>query len=95
MNIEDRYLKVLEVICAYYGMNRSDLVNLLKERDNKYLLLLLLKKYRCMDEKKIKEIFNLSSSRSISYNIKRAEEKLLINREFREIFFQIEEDLLK
>lgn len=95
MNLEDRYFKILNVICDYYGMNEKDLINLLRERDNRYLLLLLLKKYKCMDENKVKEVLDIKNKSSITYNMRRAEEKLLINKEFRDRFFEIEEGLLK
>ena len=95
MNLGDKYLKILESICNYYGLTRSDLLNILKDRDNKYLLLLLLKKYRCIDEKKIKDILDIKSNRIIKYNMKKVEEKLFINKEFIERFFAIEEGLLK
>ena len=54
MSLEDRYLKILHVICTYYGMSTDDLIELLEERDNKYLLLLLLKKYKCFSNATIK-----------------------------------------
>lgn len=95
MSIDDKYLKILETVCMYYGMSTDDLIKLLQERDNRYLLLLLLKKYKCMNEDKLKEVFNVKSKRTLNNNVKRAEEKLLINRDFREKFFEIEEDLLK
>lgn len=95
MSIEDKYLRILGVVCSYYGVSTDDLITLLQERDNRYLLLLLLKKYKCMDQEKIKEVFNVKSNRSIYNNVKKAEEKLLVNRDFREKYFEIEEDLLK
>lgn len=91
----DRYLKILRTISLYYGIDEKSFILLLKEKENKYLLLLLLKKYRCMDEKNIMNIFNYKSKKSISYNIRKAEEKLLINKEFRDKYFEIEESLLK
>ena len=36
MSLEDRYLKILHVICTYYGMSTDGLIKLLEERDNKY-----------------------------------------------------------
>ena len=68
-------------------MSTDDLIKLLEERDNKYLLLLLLKKYKCMDQEKVKEVFNVKNKRTITNNVKRAEEKLLINRDFRKKVF--------
>lgn len=95
MNLEDKYLMVLNVVCSYYGMTEGDILRLLKDKDAKYLLLLLLNRYRCIDEEKLKYMFNIKSKRSITYNLRRAEEKLLLNREFRETYFELEEGLLK
>lgn len=95
MYLSDRYIKILQVICGYYGLDESDFIQLLKDRENKYLLLLLLKKYRCMDKDKICEIMDIKSKRSINYNVKKAEEKLLVSSEFRKKFFEIDEGLLK
>ena len=38
MSLEDRYLKILHVICTYNGMSKDDVIELLEESDNKYLL---------------------------------------------------------
>ena len=57
MSIEYKLNKitiVTNVLCAYLNMNSKDLRETLKER-NKYLYLLLLKKYKCLDKEKIKK----------------------------------------
>lgn len=95
MDLGDKYLRIVESVCAYYGLSNANLIDLLKDRENKYLLLLLLKKYRCMDKEKLRVILNVKSNRAITSNIKKAEEKLLINKDFRDRFFEIEEGLLK
>lgn len=95
MYSSDKYLKILRVIALYNNMDDENFIKLLKNRDNKYLLLLFLKNYKCMDKEKIKEIFNYKNTSSINYNVKKAEEKFLINKDFREKYFEIEENLLK
>lgn len=95
MNKGKRYLKVLKLLLMYYNISESEFIELLKKRENKYLLLLLLKEYKCIDEENLLKMLNLKSKKSISYGIKKAEEKLLINREFRDKFFELEENLLK
>lgn len=95
MNLSDKYLRILNVIYSYYGMNEGDVLKLLKDKDAKYLLILLLNRYRCIDEEKLKVILNIKSKQSITYNLRRAEERLLLNREFREIYLELEEGLLK
>jgi len=95
MNLSDKYSRILNVVYSYYGMMEDDIIKLLKDKDAKYLLLLLLNRYRCIDEEKLKSILNIKSKQSIKYNLRRAEEKLLLNREFRETYFELEEGLLK
>ncbi len=90
-----KYIKILKNICDYYGIDEQKFVELLKDRDNKYILLLVLKNNRCLETDKIKEIFNLKTSRSINNNLKLAEEKLLINKYFREKYFELENNIEK
>jgi len=90
-----KYIKILRNICDYYGIDEEKFVELLKDRDNKYILLLVLKNNRCLETDKIKEIFNLKTSRSINNNLKLAEEKLLINKYFREKYFELENNIEK
>ena len=81
---------------SYIHKGKLSLVEeVLKNKESKYILLLLLKKYKCVKDDEIMQVLNYKNKRSIAYNTKRAEEKLLINREFREKFFELEENLLK
>lgn len=95
MNSGDKYLKILKLVAYYNDINDEDIIQLLKDKESKYLLLLLLKKYKCINKEKIMEVFKYKSSRSINYNIKKAEQKFLVNKSFREKYFEIEESLLK
>ena len=95
MNSGDKYLKILKLVAYYNNINDEDIIKLLKDKESKYLLLLLLKKYKCINNERMMEIFRYKSSRSINYNIKKAEEKFLVNKSFREKYFEIEESLLK
>ncbi|MBE6049276.1 MAG: hypothetical protein E7214_01080 [Clostridium sp.] len=95
MNKSYRYMKIIKVLSLYYGMDDKEFINLLKNKESKYLLLLLLKKYKCINETELMHILNYKNKRSVIYNTKKAEEKLLINKEFREKFFEVEENLLK
>ena len=85
-----RYLRILQMICKYYDIEEKEFLDLLKGKENKYLLLLLLKNNNCFDINTIKELFNLKTSRTVNNNLKQAEEKLLINRNFREQYFALE-----
>ncbi|EHI97437.1 MULTISPECIES: hypothetical protein [unclassified Clostridium] len=90
-----KYIKILRNVCDYYGINEEKFIELLKDRDNKYILLLVLKNNHCLEIDKIKEVFNLKTSRSINNNLKLAEEKLLANRYFRERYFELENTIEK
>lgn len=90
-----KYLKILNNICDYYGIDEEKFIELLKNRDNKYILLLVLKNNHCLEMDKIKEIFKLKTSKSINSNLRLAEEKLLINKIFREKYFELEDNIDK
>jgi hypothetical protein len=92
---EDKYTKIIEFICSYKSISKIELFRLLKNRESKYLLLLLLEKYKCVDTQRICDDFNSKSPKSIKYSLKKAEEKFFINREFRETYFEIEEMIKK
>ncbi|MDT8715607.1 ribose-5-phosphate isomerase [Clostridium sp. 19966] len=87
---EERYELILEVICSYKGIKKEEINKILKDRECKYFLFLLLNQYRCFDCEKVKQDFNYKSNQAIKNNIKKAEEKFFINREFREKFFEVQ-----
>ncbi|MGL5353613.1 MAG: hypothetical protein ACRDA5_09850 [Clostridium sp.] len=89
----DKKLIVINILCSYLGEDSKEFKNLIKKKDNKYLLLLLLKNYKCLNREEIKSLFNINSDKSINYNMKKAEEKLLINKDFRENYLSIEKYL--
>jgi len=88
-----KYVKILNNICNYYGINEDEFIELLKNRDNKYILLLLLKNNNCLEIDGIKEKFKLNTVKSINSSLRLAEEKLLINRFFREKYFELENNI--
>jgi len=90
-----KYVKILNNIFNYYGVNEDKFIELLKNRDNKYILLLILKNNHCLEIDKIKEIFKVKTSKSINSSLRLAEEKLLVNRFFREKYFELEDTLEK
>jgi phage antirepressor YoqD-like protein len=90
-----KYIKILKNICNYYGIDEEKFIELLKNRENKYILLLILKNNNCLDKEKVKEIFKLKTSSSISNSLRLAEEKLLINKIFREKYFELENNIEK
>lgn len=91
----DKITIVINVLCAHLGIDAIEINEKLKKKENKYIFLLLLKNYKCLDKKKVKEMLEVISDKSINYNINKAQEKLLVNKEFREMYFKIEEGLNK
>lgn len=89
----DRYEKIIDIICNMKGIERKEIYKIMKDKECKYLLFLLLKKYKCDDLDKINRDFPIKNIRSVRYNEKRGEEKFLINKGFREIYFEIQDKL--
>lgn len=87
---EDKYTKILSVICEIKGISNDELSKILKDRECKYLLFLLLKKYKCADIDILTRDFSIDSKKFINYNLKKAEEKFFINKEFRDMYFEAE-----
>ena len=95
INREENYVKIIEVLCKYKGINKEELFRILKDQESKYLLFLLLKKYKCADLDKLNKDFSIESLKSVNYNVKKAEEKFFINKNFRDMYFEAEEIIKK
>lgn len=91
----EKYEKIIQVICNIKGIRREELYKILQDRECKYLLFLLLKKYRCTDIEKLKKDFFEMNKRRVNYNTKKAEEKFFINKNFRDVYFEIQGKLEK
>lgn len=89
------YDKIIEIICSMNDINKDELFKILKDKELKYLFFLLLKKHNCDDAAKIRKDFSITSKRTINYNVRKGQEKFLINKEFRETYFEIEKNLKK
>lgn len=92
--IKRRYERIIELMCEYKGINKRDLYKLLKDKNCKYMLFLILKKYGGGYEY-IKNDIPECNKRIINYNCKRAEKMFLINKEFRDMYFEIEDEIEK
>ncbi len=90
-----KYEKIIEFMCEYKKINRDELFKILKDQQCKYLMLLLLKKYKCIDSNMINTYFPSYSKKSLNYGFKKAREKFFINKDFRELYFEIEDDIKK
>ena len=91
----DRYKVVIEVLCKYYGISDFDLACLLKNKECKYVFLLLLSEYGCLQKDKLIDELIFKSNKSINYNLKKAEEKLLINKDFRDNYLILDKTIKK
>ncbi|SUY46659.1 ribose 5-phosphate isomerase [Clostridium putrefaciens] len=85
-----QYEKIIQILCQYNNIDENDIIPLLRDKECKYLLLLLLKSNKCTDEVILEEIMSLKTKTSIQYNFKKAEEKLYVNKDFREKYFEIQ-----
>ena len=88
VNKINKYENIIMILCQYYEVNK-----LLKKREKSYLTVLLMKKFRCLNSEGLKEKLGIISNRSLHYKIKIAEEKILINKKFRDEYFELEEKI--
>ncbi|SFC33526.1 hypothetical protein [Clostridium uliginosum] len=95
MRNEMKYMRILNALCDYYGISEQGLIKLLEFRENRYLLLLLLKNYSCLERENAMKILKVKTCKSVNNNLRYAEEKLLINRNFRQKYFEIQENIDK
>jgi hypothetical protein len=86
----NKYEVIIELLCKYKGINSDELFKLLEDRELKYILFLLLKKYNCADFEKLKRDFLIKSKRIVNYNYKKAQEKFFVNSAFREMYLEAE-----
>lgn len=89
MNIE-RYNQIIEIICKYNGIEFDSLNKISNFRHYRYILLLLFKKYNCDDKSEILKFLEFKNSQTYSLNCKKALDKLLVNKSFREEYFELE-----
>lgn len=86
MFLENNYYIVIKLICKVNNIDESQLKDILKDEDCRYLFFLLLNKYSCFDKKRLQDDFQLSD---MELGKKNAEEKFFINKEFRDNYFRI------
>jgi len=84
---------IILILSSYYGMSYEEFKNRLKKKDNLYLTLLLMKKFKCLNLEVIQESLGISNNRILAYKIKKAEEKILINKRFRDEYFELEDKI--
>lgn len=88
--MEERYKNIVNMILRYFSINNIEALN---ERDHKeelYILLLVLNSCGVFCDKRVMKSEDMTSLKNIRKNLLKAEEKLLINREFRKRYFDFE-----
>lgn len=90
-----RYDKILEYLYRYYDTNNEEFIKYMKKKENKYMFLLLLKRNNSLNIEKVCNKIGEKNIKNIKKNIKVAEMKLLVNKDFREKYFEIECEIRK
>ena len=91
--MNERYLTIIKFLWERNNISESEIVKILEDRECRYLLFLLLKKYGCDDKNKLKNLLPDTNNRMLTYNFRKAEEKLLVNSSLREKYFELESRL--
>ncbi|MFD3158274.1 ribose-5-phosphate isomerase [Haloimpatiens sp. FM7330] len=91
MKIEDRYNIIIQTICEMNGISKEELFKILKDTNCKYMLFLLLKKYHCENIQRFNKDFKIKNRNVIGYETKKAKEKFLINKYFRDLYFEADD----
>lgn len=94
-NMNNKEMLIINALINYLDIRNKDYNEILSKKENRYILILLLKKYNCLNKDEIKEILQRISYRSLKNNIEKAEEKFLINKEFRKLYLEIEDNINK
>ncbi|URZ15006.1 ribose-5-phosphate isomerase [Clostridium felsineum] len=86
------YEKIIETICEYKGISSKELCEILRDKDCKYMFFLLVKKYGVEVNSMNNDLNNFSKKQMI-YNYKKALEKFLVNKNFREMYLRIDDEV--
>lgn len=86
----ERYNEIIEIICKHNGIEYKDLIKINNYQQYIYILLLILKKHNCNNGDKILKNFRFKSLNDYKNNIRKAEDKFFINRNFRDQYFKME-----
>ena len=94
-NYKERIYALKKVLCYYYGVEWNQIQSKMNNKENRYILLLLLKEYNLIELDKAKKEMGLNYIKNIKYGIKKAEEKFLVNKYFRDKYILIEDEVRK
>ncbi|ADL52773.1 hypothetical protein [Clostridium cellulovorans] len=88
-----RYYKIIKAICDENNIQTEELIHILQNKNFKYIFLLILKNNNCIEYDELQKLFNLKTKKSINYGCKKAKESLLINKEFRNLYYEYEKNI--
>ena len=92
---KEKYLSIIENICKIKGIEKEELCNILKDKDCTALLFLFMQKYNCLDLDELRKDFSFKTNKTLRNNTEKAEERFLVNKDFRELYFQIDKYISK
>ena len=81
------------IICKYYDLKDEEINEFWKKRENSYLVTLLMKNFKCLNNNELRKSLGISNNKSLYNKVKIAEEKILSNKRFREEYFELEEKI--
>ena len=84
---------IIMIICKYYDLKYEEINEFWKKRENSYLVTLLMKNFKCLNNNELRKSLGISNNKSLYNKVKIAEEKILINKRFREEYFELEEKI--
>lgn len=87
---EARYVAIIDILRKYKGLTENDLLEILKDKECKYLFFLLIKKYKCFDVEMLQKDLPFINETNLEGNIKKAKENLLFNKKIRDMYFEAE-----
>lgn len=90
----DRYSVIINAICEARGIEKEQLIKILEDKNYRYLLFLLLKKYNCINSKKLNNYLKLKDKTLINSEIDKAKERFMVNSYFRNSYFEVD-DIVK
>ena len=86
----NRYQGVILILCNYFGVNEYQLKEIFKEKENLYMAILLLNKYNCLRLDELMMKVNVLTHRKLKNKLREAEDRILINIDFRKRYFMLE-----
>lgn len=91
--MEERYENIINMILRYFSINNISVLNERSHKEELYIILLLLDNQGVFYENNKIRNGDINSLKNIKRNLNKAEEKLLINSEFRKRYYKIKESL--